>query len=79
MTNISHGPNLTGYSVWFHPTNHGMAGFGYSVITYTLPSGKPRTDRFIRVATGHSSRPTAFFNINFQGQIISRVYAVVVS
>jgi hypothetical protein len=75
MTNIITNPNSTTYCIWFHNGNHAMAGFGYSVITYTLQNGMQRTDRFIRVATGISGRTTAFFNINFNTQIY-QVYAV---
>jgi len=69
--------NSTFYEIWTHAESHAMAGFGYNVITYTMPNGAIRTDRFIHVATGDIGRPRAFFNVNFQTQI-SQVYSVFV-
>jgi len=79
LASIMNNPNNVDMNYWLHTGNHGMAGFGYNVVTYTLPNGTQRTDSFIRVATGVGGRRTAFFNVNFHQTQISRVYGVLIT
>lgn len=55
--------------------NHVMVGFGYYEITYTYDSGKQETLNYICVASGIDSRPSGYFNINYNTKI-NDAYAV---
>lgn len=50
-------------------TNHVMVGFGYREITYTYNSGKQETLNYIHVASGIGTRPSGYFNINYNTKI----------
>ncbi|MCH5142647.1 MAG: hypothetical protein J1G07_02910 [Clostridiales bacterium] len=49
--------------------NHVMVGFGYDEITYTYDSGKQETLEYICVASGAGTRPSGYFNINYNTKI----------
>lgn len=49
--------------------NHVMVGFGYDEITYTYDSGKQETLSYIHVASGVGTRPSGYFNINYNTKI----------
>lgn len=51
--------------------NHVMVGFGYGELTYTLSNGSTQNYQFIGVATGFGDPSEAFFNINYNTNIIS--------
>lgn len=51
--------------------NHVMVGFGYADITYTLSNGANANYQFIKVSTGFSDKKSAFFNINYNTNIVS--------
>ena len=55
--------------------NHVMVGFGYYDITYTYDSGAQETFNYIYVASGVSSNPGGYFNINYNTKI-NDAYAV---
>jgi hypothetical protein len=54
---------------------HGMSGFGYKEVTYSLTGGGQRIDKYIAVASGLSEKARGYFNINYN-TTIDQVYAV---
>lgn len=51
--------------------NHVMVGFGYRDITYTLSDGSKSNYEFIYVSTGFANPGDAYFNINYNTNIVS--------
>ncbi|MBD5584926.1 MAG: hypothetical protein HDQ88_07580 [Clostridia bacterium] len=51
--------------------NHVMVGFGYGELTYTLSNGSTQNYQFVGVATGFANPTEAFFNINYNTNIVS--------
>lgn len=51
--------------------NHVMVGFGYRDTTYTLTNGSKSNYRFIYVATGFGDPSEAYFNIDYNTNIVS--------
>ena len=66
---ISEDEGSDGVGYMLSAANHVMVGFGYWEINYTYNSGKQETFNYIYVASGVGTRPSGYFNINYNTKI----------
>ena len=69
VAELSENDGSDGVGYILSTANHVMVGFGYWQINYTYNSGAQETFNYIYVASGIDTRPTGYFNINYNTKI----------